>query len=84
MNSELEEVKKLVTRWFERYKEMGDEMAVEMFMDDIDIIDNWAYAMLSVGKITKEEYLRLINFCDEKLEELKRIAGIERIDTRFR
>ena len=84
MNSELEEIMELVNRWFESYKKMGDEMAVEMFLDDIDIIDRWAYSAYITGKITEEEYLRLMNFCDEKLEELKRIAGVEKIDMRFR
>ncbi len=79
----LESVKKLVQRWFEYYKEMGDEMAVEMFFDDLEIVEHYVRALFDQGVIDGDEYWRFLNYCEELLEELKKIAGIERIDMRF-
>ncbi len=84
LSSEIDRAKELVERWFNKYKEMADETAVELFSDDIEIIDSWANSMLMAGRITNKEYWHLITFCEEKLEELKRIAGVESLDMRFK
>ena len=84
MKSEVEKAKELVEKWFGMYKERADETAVELFSDDIEIIDSWANSMLMMGRITEEEYWNLITFCEEKLEELKKIAGVEKLDMRFK
>ena len=84
LSSEIDRAKELVERWFNKYKEIADEAAVELFSDDIEIIDSWANSMLMAGRITNEEYWHLITFCEEKLEELKRLAGVESLDMRFK
>ncbi len=84
LNSELEEVKKIVLRWFEGYKEIGDEMSVEMFIDDLEIVEKYVAALYYNGIISGEEYMRFLTFCDGLVDELKSVAGIYKIDTRFR
>ncbi len=84
LNSELEEVIKIINRWFERYKEEGDEMAVEMFVDDLEYAEPYVRRLFDMGLITAEEYWQFLRYCDNLVEELKKIAGIERIDFRFR
>ncbi len=84
LNSELEEVRKMVLRWFEGYKEVGDEMSVEMFIDDLEVVERYVAALYYNGTISGEEYMRFLTFCDSLVDELKSVAGIERIDTRFR
>ncbi|ADC65626.1 hemolysin B [Ferroglobus placidus DSM 10642] len=84
MSSEINRAKELVERWFKSYAEKADETAVELFSDDIEVIDSWANSMLMAGRISNEEYWDLITFCEEKLEELKRLAGVESLDMRFK
>uniref|UniRef100_A0A7C4WD50 Uncharacterized protein n=1 Tax=Geoglobus ahangari TaxID=113653 RepID=A0A7C4WD50_9EURY len=84
LNPELEEVIKIINRWFERYKEEGDEMAVEMFVDDLEYAEPYVRRLFDMGLITAEEYWQFLKYCDSLVEELKRIAGIEKIDFRFR
>ena len=81
---ELEEVKKRVLMWFESYKEWGDEMAVEMFVDDLEVVDPYVRRLFDMGLISRDEYFQYLSFCEQLVDELKKLAGIERIDWRFR
>ncbi len=84
LNSELEEVIKIIHRWFERYKEEGDEMAVEMFIDDLEYAEPYVRRLFDTGVISAAEYNQFLMYCEELIDELKKIAGIEKIDFRFR
>lgn len=58
-------------------------MAVQMFFDDLEVVDYYARALYDQGLVSAEEYIRFLNFTEELLDELKKIAGIERIDMSF-
>ena len=84
LSSELEEIRKMVIRWFEGYKKVGDEMSVEMFIDDLEVVERYVAALYYDGTISGNEYMRFLTFCDSLVDELKSIAGIDKVDTRFR
>lgn len=84
LREELEEVKKMVLKWFEGYKSQADEMAVEMFIDDLDVVDPYVRRLYDIGAISRDEYLQFLSFCDKLVDELKKLVGIETIDWRFR
>lgn len=84
LKEELEEVKKMVLNWFEGYKSQADEMAVEMFIDDLDVVDPYVRRLYDLGAISRDEYFQFLSFCDKLVDELKKLVGIETIDWRFR
>lgn len=81
---ELEDVRNRVMMWFESYKKWGDEMAVEMFVDDLEVVEPYVRRLYDMGLISRDEYFQFLSFCETLVNELKKIAGIERIDWSFR
>ncbi len=80
-SSELDYLYKSIERWFERYVEVGNASAYFMFKDDIEIAENYAELLLRSGKIQSEEFLRFLNYCDERLESLKNALNLSDEDT---
>ncbi len=81
LNSEIDYLYTSIEKWFRRYLEMGDVSAYFMFKDDIEIAENYAELLLKSGKIESEEFLRFLNYCDEKLESLKNALNLSDDDT---
>lgn len=45
-------------------------MAVQMFFDDLEVVDYYARALYDQGLVSAEEYIRFLNFTEELLDEL--------------
>ncbi len=80
----LDEIREMVGRWYRSYAEMGDEMAVQMFMDDLEAVYPYITSLYQSGAISFEEYEEFMAYCDELIAELMKLVGIEDIDRSFR
>ncbi len=80
----LDEIREMVERWYRSYAEMGDEMAVQMFMDDLEAVYPYITSLYQSGAISFEEYEEFMAYCDELIGELMKLVGIEDIDRSFR
>ncbi len=80
----IQEIKMMVERWYSKYMDMGDEMAVQMFMDDLESVFPYITFLYQRGEIDFDEYNEFHSFCEELIERLMEKAGIEDIDRSFR
>ena len=80
----LDEIREMVERWYRSYAEMGDEMAVQMFMDDLETVYPYITSLYQSGQIGYGEYEEFMAYCDELIAELMKLVGIEDIDRSFR
>ncbi len=78
------DIKAMVEGWYDKYSEIGDEMAVQMFMDDLESVYPYIMFLFQRGEISFEEYNEFQGFCEELIGRLMEKAGIEDIDRSFR
>ena len=80
----IDDIRAMIERWYNRYAEMGDEMAVQMFMDDLESVYPYITLLYQRGVINFEEYDEFHRYCERLVGKLMDMAGIEDIDRSFR
>ena len=79
MDEELQKLRAMVTRWYERYRNMEPcESTVYMFADLIHtIVEPHLAELYRTKAITPEDYSEMMAFCEELLQSLKKELGVE-------